>query len=167
MNILNELDERQDIDTAEHFSYNQFYVLYVKFLFLDADQDFRLTKSDLRNFSDADCLTKRMIDRIFAVNLESSARKGNTEMPQTMSFRDWVVFAKAKIGGTACGATVEYWYRVMDLDYDGFVSLADFHVFYLDTVVVLIQVGWHAHRQPLGVIERWGVSTLLLLRGKY
>ncbi len=62
-----------------------------------------------------------------------------------MTFRDWVVFAKAKIGGiggdSETGAAVEYWFRVLDLDGDGFVSLADFHTFYVDTVVILIQVG--------------------------
>jgi hypothetical protein len=92
-----------------------------------------------------------MVERIFAVNLETSFMRkktgcgGNSSIEGKMTFRDWVVFAKAKIGGIGgdpeTGAAVEYWFRVLDLDGDGFVSLADFHTFYVDTVVILIQVG--------------------------
>jgi len=97
-----------------------------------------------------------MVERIFAVNLETSFMRKKTGCGGNnssidggpagkMTFRDWVVFAKAKIGGiggdSETGAAVEYWFRVLDLDGDGFVSLADFHTFYVDTVVILIQVG--------------------------
>ena len=41
---------------------------------------------------------------------------------------------------TETSASLDYWFRVMDLDSDGFVSLADFHAFHMDTVVFLIQV---------------------------
>jgi hypothetical protein len=97
-----------------------------------------------------------MVERIFAVNLETSFMRKKTGCGGNnssidggpagkMTFRDWVVFAKAKIGGIGgdpeTGAAVEYWFRVLDLDGDGFVSLADFHTFYVDTVVILIQVG--------------------------
>ncbi len=155
MYILDEVYAARDINTVELFSYNQFYVLYVKFMALDRDGDFCLVPADLKDFADADCLTKRMVERIFAVNLETSfmGKKtvcgGNSSSIDggpvgKMTFRDWVVFAKAKIGGIGgdpeTGAAVEYWFRVLDLDGDGFVSLADFHTFYVDTVVILIQV---------------------------
>ena len=48
---------------------------------------------------------------------------------------------------TDTAASQEYWFRVLDLNFDGLVSLEDLHVFYVDTVILLLQVvsdtgGW-------------------------
>ena len=93
--MLYDVYEARDIDSVEHFSYSQFYVLYDRFVLLDRRQDFRLSEADLREFYSADCLTRRMVDRIFAVNLTSSSReRSNKEGEMMMSYTDWVVFLK-------------------------------------------------------------------------
>ena len=48
MYILDEVYAARDINTVELFSYNQFYVLYVKFMALDRDGDFCLLPADLK-----------------------------------------------------------------------------------------------------------------------
>jgi hypothetical protein len=50
VSILEEVYAARDIDDVEHFSYNQFYVLYVKFMSLVQQPHhlFRLTRTDLR-----------------------------------------------------------------------------------------------------------------------
>jgi hypothetical protein len=96
VSILEDVHAAGEINAVEHFSYNQFYVLYVKFLSLvQQPQQFRLSQSELREFIDADLLTKRMVERIFTVNLAgSSCRKQQEEL--YMSYTDWVVLVKVR-----------------------------------------------------------------------
>jgi hypothetical protein len=55
MYILDEVYAARDINTVELFSYNQFYVLYVKFMALDRDGDFCLVPADLKGTVSRDC----------------------------------------------------------------------------------------------------------------
>jgi len=55
VHILEEVHAARDINTVHHFSYNQFYVLYVKFTGLDRDGDFSLTPSDLKGTVAQEC----------------------------------------------------------------------------------------------------------------
>jgi hypothetical protein len=55
MYILDEVYAARDINTVELFSYNQFYVLYVKFMGLDRDGDFCLLPADLKGTVSGDC----------------------------------------------------------------------------------------------------------------
>jgi hypothetical protein len=55
MYILDEVYAARDINTVELFSYNQFYVLYVKFMALDRDGDFCLLPADLKGTVSGDC----------------------------------------------------------------------------------------------------------------
>jgi len=99
--VLHDVYDTRDIESVEHFAYNQFYVLYDRFVSLDEDHKFRLTRAELANLINADVLTQRMVDRIFATNLvthnSGQLEEGKTKKEEfTMSYRDWVVFVKVR-----------------------------------------------------------------------
>ncbi|XP_029411974.1 serine/threonine-protein phosphatase 2A regulatory subunit B'' subunit beta isoform X2 [Nannospalax galili] len=120
------LEEEPDINQlTEFFSYEHFYVIYCKFWELDTDHDLFIDADDLARHSDHAISTK-MIDRIFsgAVTRGRKVQKGGK-----ISYADFVWFLISEEDKTT-PTSIEYWFRCMDLDGDGALSMFELEFFY-------------------------------------
>ena len=119
--VLFQLDEEADINLArDYFSYNHFYVIWCLFWELDEDEDSHLTKDDLLRYGSYG-LSSRVVDRIWALRHEAS-KPG-------MSYSDFVYFLLAEEDKQTSPA-LTYWFHVLDIDGDGYLSASDMRWFY-------------------------------------
>ena len=122
-----------------YFSYEHFYVIYTTFWKLDADRDLAITPEQLGLHDDSG-LSEVVRDRVFAHTVLRGDAAGSGDA--TMGYRDWVRFLLAEEGkvGVVCARpaahapptallrakdhprAIEYWFRVLDLDGDGFIT---------------------------------------------
>uniref|UniRef100_A0A183CLJ3 EF-hand domain-containing protein n=1 Tax=Globodera pallida TaxID=36090 RepID=A0A183CLJ3_GLOPA len=126
------LDEVQDINkVTDFFSYEHFYVTYCKFWELDTDHDMIISRDDMRRHCNG-ALTDRIIDRIFSAAVIRTPPEQRT-VPQPMGpirqqpieaigFEDFVCFLLAE-EDKRHPTSIEYWFRCIDLDGDGQISL--------------------------------------------
>ncbi|TKR79906.1 hypothetical protein L596_014057 [Steinernema carpocapsae] len=127
LETIRELEFTIDInDITDYFSYEHFYVVYCKFWELDKDRDMAISCRDMRRFDDGG-LTTRIIDRIFAG-------------VKTMTFPNFVAFLLAE-EDKRNPASIEYWFRCMDIDGDGVISLYEMQYFYDDLQAKMIRAG--------------------------
>jgi len=125
LETLMEVDEEEDINRErQYFSYEHFYVLYCRFWELDTDHDLFLSREDLIRYGEHS-LTYRIVDRIF----DGVARPLDSGAKDYMSFTDFVWFCLSEEDKTNA-KSIEYWFRCLDLDGDGIVTLADLAFFY-------------------------------------
>lgn len=119
------LEEEEDINQiTEFFSYEHFYVIYCKFWELDKDHDLYIDKSDLSRHNDH-AISLRMIDRIFS----GAVTRGRTQKEQKMSYTEFVWFLMSE-EDKRHPTSIEYWFRCMDLDGDGYLSMYELEYFY-------------------------------------
>lgn len=128
--MIDTVHSNSDIDAVQHFSYDQFYVVYVKFVELDEDRDMELDAGELSEYGDGGMLSARVVNRILEVNLTDSSRK-------KMGLSDFTVFLMSEVDKSN-PQSLEYWFKILDLDNDGFLSLKELHTFHLDNVATLI-----------------------------
>jgi len=121
-------EEEIDINFIEYFSYDQFYVFYVKFVNLDSDDDGELSKADLLEYEEGGVLTRKVVDRVWQVNLLNR---------ENMDYWDWVIFVMADVDKTTAPA-LDYWFAVLDTDDDGLLSLGEMKEFYSESLLLLI-----------------------------
>lgn len=132
MNLSNSLQCLDDTDDditfnfVEHFSYDQFYVFYVKFVHLDVNNNNVLSKDEFIELEDGRFPSKT-VHRIYELNVRD----------QEMSFWEWVVFILADIDKTTA-MSVEFWFPVLNVSDDGFLTLANLKEFYMDNLIHLI-----------------------------
>ena len=127
--VLHYLEHVEDNDTfnsVDHFSYDQFYVFYVKFVQLDENSDLVLSREEFMEYEEGR-FTRKLVERIFQLNVGGGK----------MDFWSWVIFLLADIDKTTA-MSVEYWYPVLNLANDGILSLRDLSQFYKDNLVHLI-----------------------------
>ncbi|XP_055476378.1 serine/threonine-protein phosphatase 2A regulatory subunit B'' subunit beta [Psammomys obesus] len=120
------LEEEPDINQlTEFFSYEHFYVIYCKFWELDTDHDLLIDARDLARHGDH-AISSKMIDRIFsgAVTRGRRAPKGGK-----LGYADFVWFLLSE-EDKRTPTSIEYWFRCMDLDGDGVLSLFELEYFY-------------------------------------
>ncbi|XP_049822066.1 serine/threonine-protein phosphatase 2A regulatory subunit B'' subunit alpha isoform X2 [Aethina tumida] len=126
LNTIQLLEDEEDINQiTQYFSYEHFYVIYCKFWELDRDHDLFIDKQDLTRHNDH-ALSSRIIDRIFSGCV---TRGSKLQKEEKMSYTDFVWFLLSeedKLHPTA----IEYWFRCMDLDGDGFLSMYELEYFY-------------------------------------
>ncbi|CAK5081904.1 unnamed protein product [Meloidogyne enterolobii] len=132
------LDDITDINRiTDYFSYEHFYVTYCKFWELDTDHDMVISRDDMKRHCNG-ALTDRIIDRIFsaAVLRTPSEQKTISEQGpvkqqpiETIGFEDFVCFLLAE-EDKRHPTSVEYWFRCIDLDGDGQISLYEMEYFY-------------------------------------
>ena len=125
LDVLFELDAEQDINRVlRYFSYEHFYVIYCKFWELDNDHDFLLERHDLIRYG-CHCLTYQIVDRIFEVAVEPKEGPENGKM----NYEEFVWFILSEEDKTT-DASIEYWFKCIDLDGDGVLSSHDMRSFY-------------------------------------
>lgn len=112
-----------------YFSYEHFYVIYCKFWELDRDHDLYIDQNDLARHNDH-ALSTRIIERIFSgcVTRGGKTRVAGPTGPK-MSYTDFVWFLLSEEDKTNPTA-IEYWFRCMDLDGDGIISMYELEYFY-------------------------------------
>uniref|UniRef100_A0A3P8XSG3 EF-hand domain-containing protein n=1 Tax=Esox lucius TaxID=8010 RepID=A0A3P8XSG3_ESOLU len=104
------LEEEDDINQiTDYFSYEHFYVIYCKFWELDTDHDLYIDPKDLARYNDH-ASSSRIIERLFSGAVtrlfgSSSQKKTRKTLP-------------------------EYWFRCMDTDGDGVLSMFELEFFY-------------------------------------
>uniref|UniRef100_A0A8C8RVF1 EF-hand domain-containing protein n=1 Tax=Pelusios castaneus TaxID=367368 RepID=A0A8C8RVF1_9SAUR len=120
------LEEEADINQlTEYFSYEHFYVIYCKFWELDTDHDLYIDPKDLARHNDH-AISNRMIERIFS-GAVTRGRKAQKE--GKISYADFVWFLISE-EDKKTPTSIEYWFRCMDLDGDGALSMYELEYFY-------------------------------------
>ncbi|MBN3308010.1 P2R3A phosphatase, partial [Amia calva] len=120
------LEEEDDINQiTDYFSYEHFYVIYCKFWELDTDHDLFIDQKDLARYNDH-ASSNRIIERIFS----GAVTRGNAVQKEgRMSYADFVWFLISE-EDKKNPTSVEYWFRCMDLDGDGVLSMYELEYFY-------------------------------------
>ncbi|XP_059766208.1 serine/threonine-protein phosphatase 2A regulatory subunit B'' subunit beta isoform X2 [Balaenoptera ricei] len=120
------LEDEADINQlTEFFSYEHFYVIYCKFWELDTDHDLLIDAQDLARHSDHAISTK-MIERIFS---GAVTRGKKVQKEGKISYADFVWFLISE-EDKKTPTSIEYWFRCMDLDGDGVLSMYELEYFY-------------------------------------
>ncbi|KAF4653197.1 Serine/threonine-protein phosphatase 2A regulatory subunit B'' subunit alpha [Perkinsus olseni] len=124
-----ELDQCEDINKIRaYFSYEHFYVLYCKFWELDEDHDFLLDKDDLLKY-DGHAFSRKAIDRIFS----EIPAKFISGIPGKMGYEDFCWFLISDEDKTT-DTSLEYFFKLVDLDGDGVIRDHEMAYFYLEQV---------------------------------
>uniref|UniRef100_A0A2I3LUT6 Protein phosphatase 2 regulatory subunit B''alpha n=2 Tax=Papio anubis TaxID=9555 RepID=A0A2I3LUT6_PAPAN len=120
------LEEEEDINQiTDYFSYEHFYVIYCKFWELDTDHDLYISQADLSRYNDQ-ASSNRIIERIFS----GAVTRGKTIQKEgRMSYADFVWFLISE-EDKRNPTSIEYWFRCMDVDGDGTLSMYELEYFY-------------------------------------
>ncbi|CRK96948.1 CLUMA_CG010317, isoform A [Clunio marinus] len=143
MEVIQLLEEEEDINQImAYFSYEHFYVIYCKFWELDRDHDLFIDQQDLARHNDH-ALSSRMIERIFSGCVTRGRGRQNSQNAQNssrMSYTDFVWFLLAEEDKNHPTA-IEYWFRCMDIDGDGILSMYELEYFYEEQQHRMEQLG--------------------------
>jgi len=123
-------DPSQDLNLVPHFSYDQFYVAYVKFVHLDTTACGSLGPMELMDFEGGGQIGIALVERVFSRILLNCP----------MQFNDWIFFLLAQVD-TVCQSALDYWFTVLDTEDDGFLCLGELQPFYKDAVDLLTSCG--------------------------
>ncbi|CAH2246355.1 serine threonine- phosphatase 2A regulatory subunit B subunit alpha isoform X1 [Pelobates cultripes] len=120
------LEEEDDVNqVTDYFSYEHFYVIYCKFWELDTDHDLYIDQKDLARYNDH-ASSNRIIERIFS----GAVTRGNAVQREgRMSYAEFVWFLLSE-EDKKNPTSIEYWFRCMDLDGDGVLSMYELEYFY-------------------------------------
>ncbi|KAG1969642.1 serine/threonine-protein phosphatase 2A regulatory subunit B'' subunit alpha [Pimephales promelas] len=120
------LEEEDDINQiTDYFSYEHFYVIYCKFWELDTDHDLFIDPKDLARYNDH-ASSSRIIERLFS----GSVTRGNSVQREgRMSYAEFVWFLISE-EDKKNPTSIEYWFRCMDMDGDGILSMFELEFFY-------------------------------------
>ncbi|KAI9206650.1 uncharacterized protein BJ171DRAFT_15973 [Polychytrium aggregatum] len=106
------------------FSYKDFYVVYCKFWELDRDRDMLLAQEDLESYG-CDALSPKVIERI----LDGYAMPQLALHTGKMTYKEFIPFIMS-VEDKTTNAALEYWFRCLDLDGDGVLSLLELETFW-------------------------------------
>ncbi|KAJ1369033.1 hypothetical protein KIN20_030412 [Parelaphostrongylus tenuis] len=130
---IRQLQENVDINSCvRYFSYEHFYVIYCKFWEIDTNHDQIVSKADMRMHKDG-AITDLVLNRIF-----SNAVRTNRK--DTMNLTDFTNFLLAEEDKTH-PTSLEYWFRVLDEDGDGVISMYEMERFHQAVVAKLTEEG--------------------------
>nr|XP_019953729.1 PREDICTED: serine/threonine-protein phosphatase 2A regulatory subunit B'' subunit alpha isoform X1 [Paralichthys olivaceus] len=120
------LEEEDDINQiTDYFSYEHFYVIYCKFWELDTDHDLYIDPKDLSRYNDH-ASSSRIIERLFS----GAVTRGNAVQREgRMSYAEFVWFLISE-EDKKNPTSIEYWFRCMDADGDGVLSMFELEYFY-------------------------------------
>ncbi|XP_045068058.1 serine/threonine-protein phosphatase 2A regulatory subunit B'' subunit beta isoform X1 [Coregonus clupeaformis] len=127
------LEQEEDVNQlTEFFSYEHFYVIYCKFWELDTDHDLYIDQRDLARHNDQ-AISHKMIERIFSGTV---TRDRHLRKDGRLSYADFVWFLISE-EDKKTDTSIEYWFRCMDLDGDGVLSMYELEYFYEEQCVKL------------------------------
>ncbi|XP_045501421.1 uncharacterized protein LOC123698712 [Colias croceus] len=141
LQVIQLLEDEEDINqVTQYFSYEHFYVIYCKFWELDKDHDLFIDRHDLARHNDH-ALSSRMIERV----LSGCVTRGNQNRVTAggeprMSYTEFVWFLLAEEDKSHPTA-IEYWFRCMDLDGDGYISMYELEYFYEEQMQRMEAIG--------------------------
>ncbi|GET87622.1 hypothetical protein, conserved [Leishmania tarentolae] len=140
------IDAFRQVDSAEDinmvllfFSYEHFYVLYCRFWELDEDRDMLLAPEDLMRYAPEDVMNPCIVQRVFA----GAGRRRSCTVPHRIGYEDFVWFCLSEEDKSTPQA-IRYWFRVLDLDGDGVLSVYELRQFYnatRDRIAQYVQEG--------------------------
>uniref|UniRef100_A0A7N6A6X5 EF-hand domain-containing protein n=1 Tax=Anabas testudineus TaxID=64144 RepID=A0A7N6A6X5_ANATE len=120
------LEQEEDVNQlTDFFSYEHFYVIYCKFWELDTDHDLYIDQKDLARHNDQ-AISHRMIERIFSGTVTRDRR---VYKEGRLSYADFVWFLISE-EDKKTDTSIEYWFRCMDMDGDGVLSMYELEYFY-------------------------------------
>ncbi|EFA03124.1 serine/threonine-protein phosphatase 2A regulatory subunit B'' subunit beta isoform X1 [Tribolium castaneum] len=138
LNVIQFLEEEEDINQiTQYFSYEHFYVIYCKFWELDRDHDLFIDKQDLTRHNDH-ALSSRIIDRIFSGCVTRGQKRSQHD--EKMSYTEFVWFLLSEEDKQHPTA-IEYWFRCMDIDGDGYLSMYELEYFYEEQMQRMEAIG--------------------------
>ncbi|GFQ93616.1 hypothetical protein TNCT_661661, partial [Trichonephila clavata] len=136
LQVLATLEEEEDINqVTDYFSYEHFYVIYCKFWELDKDHDLYIDQNDLKLHGEG-ALSTRIIQRIFS----GAVTRGPKQKEGKMSYTEFVWFLISE-EDKRYSRSIEYWFRCMDLDGDGLLSMYELEYFYQEQLQRLDALG--------------------------
>uniref|UniRef100_A0A8R1HWJ3 EF-hand domain-containing protein n=1 Tax=Caenorhabditis japonica TaxID=281687 RepID=A0A8R1HWJ3_CAEJA len=112
--------------SLRYFSYEHFYVVYCKFWEIDSNHDLKISKSDLAQHAGG-ALVPMVVDRIFSGAVCTNPNRG--QPVEEIGLADFTQFLLAEEDKTH-PTSIEYWFRILDLDGDGLVTLYDMELFH-------------------------------------
>ncbi|KAK7195067.1 EF-hand domain pair [Novymonas esmeraldas] len=140
VDAFRQVDSAEDINTVLlFFSYEHFYVLYCRFWELDEDRDMLLAPEDLMRYAPEDVMNPCIVQRVFA----GVGRRRRCSVPQRIGYEDFVWFCVSEEDKSTPQA-IRYWFRVLDLDGDGVLSVYELREFYdatRDKIAQYVQEG--------------------------
>ncbi|XP_053563724.1 serine/threonine-protein phosphatase 2A regulatory subunit B'' subunit beta isoform X2 [Bombina bombina] len=119
------LDEEDINQSTDYFSYEHFYVIYCKFWELDTDHDLYIDQKDLARHNDH-AVSSRILERIFS---GAVTRGRQVQKEGKINYADFVWFLLSE-EDKKTSISIEYWFRCMDLDGDGVLSMYELEYFY-------------------------------------
>ena len=127
--ILYTVASEEDINKVrQYFSYEHFYVLYCRFWELDSDHDFFIDKEDFSRY-EGHALSRKAVDRIF----DQVPRKFKSGQKDKMGYEDFVWFMLSEEDKTTF-RSLQYWFKVIDLDENGTITPHEMDYFYEEQV---------------------------------
>lgn len=140
IDAFRQVDAAEDINSVLlFFSYEHFYVLYCRFWELDEDRDMLLAPDDLMRYAPEDVMNPAIVQRVFA----GVGRRLRCTVPQRIGYEDFVWFCLSEEDKSTPQA-IRYWFRVLDLDGDGILSVYELRQFYdatRDKIAQYVQEG--------------------------
>lgn len=140
IDAFRQVDAAEDINSVLlFFSYEHFYVLYCRFWELDEDRDMLLAPEDLMRYAPEDVMNPAIVQRVFA----GVGRRLRCSVPQRIGYEDFVWFCLSEEDKSTPQA-IRYWFRVLDLDGDGVLSVYELREFYdatRDKIAQYVQEG--------------------------
>jgi serine/threonine-protein phosphatase 2A regulatory subunit B'' len=119
------LDTEEDINKLnDYFSYEHFYVIYVKFWELDQDHNGLIDGNDLLQYEEYS-LTPLIVEKIIA----GCGRKKFCDITGNMNYLDFVTFLISEVDKSSEQA-LDYWFNCVDLDGDGLIAPFELESFF-------------------------------------
>lgn len=126
------VDKEGDINRERtFFSFEHFDILYSRFLELDADNDSLIDFEDLMRYG-CHSLSSRILERVFngyGKGFQSSDRIYRIDNPGFMTYNEFVWFCLAEEDKSS-EMSFDYWFRCVDMDGDGIITLHDIEYFF-------------------------------------
>jgi serine/threonine-protein phosphatase 2A regulatory subunit B'' len=123
------------IKSRSIFSYKHFYVIYCKFWELDFDHDMYIEPADMYQYSGSS-ITRSVVSRILSgAGHPISTHAITSSKPEPskgkFSYQDFCWFILANEDKSS-SASIEYFFRILDTDSDGVISMFELHPFYVE-----------------------------------
>ncbi|CAD2221705.1 protein phosphatase 2 (formerly 2A), regulatory subunit B'' [Angomonas deanei] len=135
LDAFRQVDASEDINSIlQFFSYEHFYVLYCRFWELDEDRDMLISKEDFVHYAPEDVMNPIVVDRVF----EGIGRRKHCKSENEMDYEDFVWFCLSEEDKSTF-TSIRYWFRILDLDGDGILSVYELHLFYEATKNIIGQ----------------------------